>query len=140
MKAAVMVMVMVSGETAQTPPEGVTVNPDGCTLVLLLLTCSGSSICVSIHRNGCAAISVNVTVSVGGDIVVLLKARFAMLLETTGFTISAIGSAKGGAGWPSGIGTGELLSIIGWVSIIVSGNPVSVWLKSVARITLWPLI
>src|SRR5437762_67747 len=99
MKAAVIVRLIISGETFQTPPEGLTVIPPGCTLVRSWKPGGGpGSSWVSIHRIGCAEVSVNVTSTEGGVMEVLLKARAGSELMTTGSTRSVISGGSGGAG------------------------------------------
>src|SRR4051812_5494222 len=90
---------------------------------------------VRIHLSGKALEIVKVVVTSGGRLVVLLNASAAGRHDTIGFTRSAIaGVGGGGAAAPAGSGVGVLWSIAWlWNSVIESGRPVRVWLKSVSR-------
>lgn len=142
MNVAVIVRLIISGETFHAPPEGLTVIPAGCRFVRSLVPGGGpgSSIWVSLQSIGCAEVSVNSTANVAGVLEVLLKARVVTELETIGLLRSVIDGGIVGAGCPSGIAAGVVSSKTECDSIIVIGNPDWVRLKSVTRITFCPAI
>ena len=100
MKAAVIVRSIVSKGTFHTPPEGLTVIPAGCELVRSWFggIGPGSSICMSFHSSGCADVSVNVTSTEGGVMVLIVKLRAGNEVTIVGLVKSVISGGSGGAG------------------------------------------
>src|SRR5438552_2736974 len=138
MYATFMVIVTVSAGVLQPPPAGATTRFGGAPSVMSEWDGGTSLIKVRIHCKGKALNRVKLAVTIAGWWVAELKANASGAPITVGFTASASAGVNGGAGCPAGMGTGVLLSIVVCISVMVSGSPVEVRLKSVARMTFRP--